>query len=90
MNEELFNEATKSNVLTKKLIDQLLESMSDVQAASGFMSRLMVVSFRDYIDCGQPTPMMAMPLRMTCRTAAASATRASFSAASSTSMRSAL
>ena len=23
MNEELFNEATKSNVLTKKLIDQL-------------------------------------------------------------------
>ena len=28
MNEELFNEATKSNVLTKKLIDQLLESMS--------------------------------------------------------------
>ena len=28
MNEELFNEATKSNVLTKKLIDQLLESMT--------------------------------------------------------------
>lgn len=28
MNEELFNEATKSNVLSKKLIDQLQESMS--------------------------------------------------------------
>ena len=27
MNEELFNEAAKSNVLTKKLIDQLQESM---------------------------------------------------------------
>lgn len=26
MNEELFNEAAKSNVLTKKLIDQLQES----------------------------------------------------------------
>ena len=28
MNEELFNEAAKSNVLTKKLIDQLQESMT--------------------------------------------------------------
>ena len=28
MNEELFNEAAKSNVLSKKLIDQLQESMS--------------------------------------------------------------
>ena len=28
MNEELFNEATKSNVLSKKLIDQLQESIS--------------------------------------------------------------
>ena len=28
MNEELLNEATKSNVLSKKLIDQLQESMS--------------------------------------------------------------
>lgn len=28
MNEELFNEATKSNVLTRKLIDQLQESMT--------------------------------------------------------------
>lgn len=28
MNEELFNEATKSNVLSKKLIDQLQESMN--------------------------------------------------------------
>ncbi|MDD5804390.1 MAG: hypothetical protein PUE78_08805 [Clostridia bacterium] len=28
MNEELFNEATRSNVLTRKLIDQLQESMT--------------------------------------------------------------
>ena len=28
MNEELFNEASRSNVLSKKLIDQLQESMS--------------------------------------------------------------
>ena len=28
MNEELFNEAAKSNVLTKKLINQLQESMT--------------------------------------------------------------
>ena len=28
MNEELFNEASKSNVLSKKLIDQLQESMN--------------------------------------------------------------
>ncbi len=28
MNEELFNEASKSNILTKKLIDQLQESMT--------------------------------------------------------------
>ena len=27
MNEELFNEAARSNVLSKKLIDQLQESM---------------------------------------------------------------
>ena len=29
MNEELFNEATKSNVLTKKLIDQLRDHDAD-------------------------------------------------------------
>ena len=28
MNEELFNEAARSNVLSKKLIDQLQESMT--------------------------------------------------------------
>ena len=28
MNEELFNEAARSNVLSRKLIDQLQESMS--------------------------------------------------------------
>ena len=28
MNEELFNEASRSNVLSKKLVDQLQESMS--------------------------------------------------------------